>query len=209
MPMASVKCDYTNTQGQRLCSLPPWSRSEGSLCLLHDPSLQKPEEEVREILRSKMERGDFNFEGYVITISLNFREKIFSEFANFENCRFLGRETSFYRASFKKGALFNGSLFRGSKVNFSKVQWGGDFNLFNGVVFEAAEVNFLESVFSGKHIGFASARFTGQRLDFKGAEFQGTVFFTQTHFGADFTSFENAKFLGTLISFSRSHFEGK
>jgi ion channel len=164
---------------------------------------------MRQAIQAKMDRGDFNFEGYVFTIPVNFREKIFPEFVSFENCRFLGRETSFYRTSFKKGVLFNGSVFRGGRINFSRAQMGGDFNLFNGALFDAQDVNFLETSFSGKHIGFASARFTGHRLDFKEAEFQGTVFFTQTHFGATLISFEKVKFSGGLVSFSQSHFEGK
>jgi len=207
--MTKEACLSVNAHGQQICPLPVWSRSDKGLCLFHDPKMDKPEEEFLGLLHAKLQAGDFNFEGYVFTPSVLFRDFVFQEFANFENCQFLGKETSFYRARFKKGVLFNQAVFRGSRVNFSKAQLSGDFNLFNGVLFESAETIFQETQFGGKHIGFASARFSGQRLDFKDAEFLGTVFFTQCHFHSHLTTFEKAKLTGPLLSFTHAEFKGR
>jgi hypothetical protein len=207
--MSSERCRHFNPHGQNICPHPAWSGSEKRLCLFHDPSPERPEGEFQALLKEKLSEKDFNFEGYVFPVSVLFRDFVFSEFANFENCLFLGKETSFYKAVFQKGVLFNQATFRGNRVNFSRAQFLGDFNLFNGSAFEAWETVFQETHFSGKHIGFASARFSGQRLIFQDARFQGSVFFTQCQFASALSSFEKVRSNGEFFSFAESQFEGK
>ncbi|GEM_PF-613896 len=204
--MANQKCHYADHKGNKNCPHISWS--ERSLCIFHDPSPQKPEAELLEALRQKIEKRETNFEGYVFSCSVNFRDIVFQEFANFENCQFLGRETSFYKSSFLKGAIFNQSLFQGMKTTFSRAQFQGDFNLFNGTRFESHESSFTETRFHGKHVGFASAKFSGEKLDFKGADFQGTVFFTQVQIEVKHALFESIRYSGPLLSFANSHFSG-
>lgn len=207
--MSEEPCHYTNTHGKQVCRSPIWSGSDHRFCLLHDPSPLKPEEEALQLLKKKIEAGDLNFEGSIFHGPVNLRDVVFLEFANFENCQFLGRETSFYKASFKKGVLFNQAVFRGSRVTFSRAQLSGDFNLFNNASFEATETHFNAAVFSGKHVGFASAVFSGNRLDFEGASFEGTVFFNRCEFRSHLSIFEKMQFHGQSISFSHSRFQGK
>src|SRR4030095_7320640 len=207
--MPDLSCSHLNPQGLKRCPLPPWALSKEGLCLLHDSDLEKPVADFEALLQGKMERRDFHFEGTIFPSSLPWKEKVFPEFVNFENCRFLGKETNFYRASFKKGALFNGAVFKGTKTNFSKARFEGDFALFSGTLFESTETVFAETFFLAKHLGFASAKFTGNRLDFKQARFQGSIFLSQCHFLSTFTSFEKAEWGSGPCSFAGSVFEGE
>jgi len=204
--MAEGSCQYSNHQGQKNCPHPVWS--ENRLCIFHEPSKEKPEAEFNEALKRKIEKRDANFEGYVFATSVNFRDLVFQEFACFENCQFLGRETNFYKTAFLKGALFNQALFQGMKTTFSRSQFQGDFNLFNGARFESHETSFADARFHGKNVGFASAHFGGGKLDFKGADFQGTVFFTQARIESSHSSFEKIRYSGPSISFANAHFSG-
>ena len=206
--MAEGICQYSNHQGKQNCTHPVWPRSENNLCIFHDPSKSKPESELSEALRKKIEKREANFEGYIFTISVNFREVVFQDFANFEHCQFLGRETNFYKTVFLKGAVFNQALFQGIKTTFARAQFQGDFNLLNGAHFESHETNFSETHFHGKHVGFASAKFTGGKLDFKGADFKGNVFFTQAQLENSHISFEKTRYSGPMISFANAHFTG-
>jgi len=207
--MPSERCSHSNPHGQQICPQPIWEGSSKALCLFHDPQSEKPEAEFQRLLKKKLAEKDFNFEGYIFNAPVLFRDFVFSEFANFENCLFLGKETNFYKTVFQKGVLFNQTLFKGNRVNFSRAQFLGDFNLFNGSSFEAFETIFQDTHFSGKHIGFASARFSGHRLDFKEARFQGSVFFTQCQFSSSSSSFEKIRSTGEFFSFGESRFEGK
>lgn len=206
--MSISTCQHSNLQGKMSCSNPAWAHSEKNLCIFHDPSKHKPEAELSDALRKKIENKENNFEGYIFNISVNFRDIVFQDFANFENCQFLGRETSFYKAVFSKGAIFNQSVFQGMKTTFARALIQGDFVLFNNVKFEAHETSFLETRFNGKHISFASAKFCGGKLDFSSADFQGTVFFTHCALESSLISFDKVRYSGPLLSFANSHFKG-
>lgn len=206
--MTLQNCQYTNHQGKQNCTHPVWASSEKNFCIFHDAAKTKPEAEFNELLRKKINSRDFNFEGFIFTFSVNFRDVVFQEFANFANCQFLGRESSFYKTSFLKGAIFNQALFQGMKTNFSKAQFQGDFNLFNACRFESHESHFNEANFHGKHVSFANSHFKGEQLDFRASQFQGSVFFTQTELHSIHSSFEKIRYSGPMISFANSSMSG-
>jgi len=176
----NLSCGYTNSQGLQNCKQPIWEASSKRFCIFHDPSLQKPQNEIEDQLSFKTMNGDCSFEGYIFPYSVNFRGFIFKEFANFENCQFLGKETSFYKAQFQKGAIFNHSTFKGFRILFSKAQLSGDFVLFNNCSFDGAEILFVETVFSAKHLSFDASLLQGKLINFSQSQFKGAVFFTKT-----------------------------
>jgi len=181
----NLSCGYTNSQGQQNCKQSIWEGSPKRFCIFHDSSPQKPQNELEDQLSFKIMGGDCCFEGYIFPHSVNFRGFVFKEFANFENCQFLGKETSFYKAQFQKGAIFNHTTFKGFRILFSKAQFSGDFVLFNNCAFDGAEVLFVETAFLAKHLSFDASLFQGRLINFSQSQFKGSVFFTKTKWEAD------------------------
>ncbi|MBF0491818.1 MAG: hypothetical protein HQM15_03465 [Deltaproteobacteria bacterium] len=205
----SEKCQYKNPQGKNICSEKIWEQSPLKFCLLHDPSFTKPGEALEALVLKKIDLKQTYFEGAIFNGPLNLREKIFEDFANFEHCQFLGKETSFYKCQFLKGALFNNSVFKGNRTNFARAQFEGDFALFNAVEFESFETHFYDTQFRAKHVSFAGLRSKSQELSFKKAYFSGSTFFNESQFNGDQLNFDDCKVEGNLFSFSKSKIGGK
>ncbi|MBL7685266.1 MAG: two pore domain potassium channel family protein [Deltaproteobacteria bacterium] len=206
--MSQLHCQYLFGHDSKKCPYPIWEKSDSHLCLLHDPSPEKPPGLVHLLIQEKLQKKDFHFEGYIFVHPVSFREIIFEEFANFENCQFLGKDTSFYRAQFKKGSVFNQSIFKGSRLHFSRCQFLGNFNLFNHCQFLSEEMLWTQAEFKSKNISFASSIWKGNQLDFRESLFQGDVFFTQSRFEIAQLSFQKTLFDSQIVSFPQCHFQG-
>lgn len=156
-------------------------------CVLHCPALDKTED-FKSLIKSKLERDDYNFAGVFFPTDVSFQTTQFKFDANFSGARFNGG-AFFEHASFSGVADFRGAIFS-SRALFSSATFSG-------------KASFLLATFSDT-ASFFSATFSN-RADFYSVTFSGKTIFSSVTFisKADFT---NAAFI-TNTSFSSAMIE--
>ena len=179
-------CNYNS------CKNSTNSPHDNNFCIFHAPNGQKgiSIKEFNNLIFQKIEKEDYNFEGYIFPGNIQFKEVIsFKKKTNFNYAEFLG-DAHFTDIKFLKNAAFRKTRFSGNS-KFWNTQ-------FLGVA------DFFAANFSGD-VDFFSARF------YRGADFISTEFFgTANFFSAQFLSdvdFHSTQFYSN-INFKLAKFLG-
>jgi hypothetical protein len=166
-------------------------------CVLHYPGEEKNKEDFLKVVKSRLDRQDYDFRGAVFPEGTSdFEGFEFDADASFDGATFIGG-AQFRDATFSKSTHFNVAQFRGEETNFRDAQFGGGRAFFEGAQFGSRVTFFEGAQFSGGLTVFSEAQFTGEEISFSGAEF-----------GSVQTGFQKATFKG-LVRFSEATFREK
>ncbi len=204
-------------------------------CVLHFPSCDK-EEDLKQVLDSKLTQRDYNFggtffpagtsdfEAYEFNAEVNFAGATFAKGANFAGARFNGVETCFRVATFNgEQTNFSSAQFNGENTWFSTAQFNSEVTSFSGATFNGEQTSFVGATFSGdvpperRRTTFygatfnSNANFVGAKFDdswtlLSDVTFNGCASFSRVVFNSEATDFGSAKFGGENTSFYEAEF---
>jgi len=180
-------CRYTKIDGDR-CDQPSLEASSDGLCLFHEPSGGKNDDECTRAFLKRVDEGEHDFEGYQLA-DADLSGKVFHSDMIFRRAVFTGA-TSFRKANFTEHALFQEAIFKG-EVDMGGARFSND-------------VSFEDAVFKGD-ASFEGAHFDAGSL-WEKTHFSGNTNFKDTTFG-DRVQFEAARF-GTSTTFGHAQFFG-
>ena len=183
------------------CNHPVNRPYDDNYCLFHAPKEFKgiSVKRFNELIFEKIEKEDFNFEGYVFPGDIHFKKDAqFRGKSIFNSALFLG-DTNFTEVLFQKSAFFRKALFAGD-VHFRKSTFSGITDFF--LTHFSGEADFISVQFLGG-TSFISSQFEGGS-DFFSAKFTRDVDFYSTQFFNN-VNFKGVKFWGN-INFSSTKF---
>lgn len=183
------------------CNHPINRPYDDNYCVFHAPKEFKgiSVSQFNELIFEKIEKEDFNFEGFVFPGDIHFKKDTqFREKSTFNSALFLG-ETNFTEVRFLKGVSFRRALFTAA-VNFRKSAFLGITDFFS--THFSSNADFIAVQFRGG-TSFISSQFEGES-DFFSAKFARDVDFYSTQFFNN-VNFKRVKFGGN-INFSSTKF---
>ena len=153
------RCSYTWTEPgkekdvpvRNQCPEKVWYGSKEN-CIFHDPSKKKDVELFMQKLQEKLDRKDYNFQGYQFLENLDFSKKKFEKDAYFEGASF--QNAYFNKASFQdsyfNGASFQNAYFEGASFQNAHFEGASFQNAsFDGATFQIA--NFHKATFQNAY----------------------------------------------------------
>jgi len=162
--------------------------------------------EFNDLIFKQIEKGDYNFKGYVFPTGISFMEMVFKKEVDFTWAKFKGKFEEgvfedlcvvFFDAKFNSKVSFLGAEFSGGEVNFMSAEFTGE------------ETTFVDAKFSGGCVVFSNTKFSGGTANFEGAIFsEGDAIFANVEFSGGSADFESVKFYGGYAYFRGAKFSG-
>lgn len=190
---------------------------DDNYCIFHAPKDKKgiSDRDFLKLIESKVDIEDYNFEGYIFHIALNFHRMEFKKDVNFKNAKFQGKISAgqfdntcviFSEAKFGYGVYFINAEFSGGNVYFEKAEfWGNAY--FNSAKFTGGNYYFHETKFHKGDANFGGVEFYGESVLFNNSEFlDGNVMFIGVKFKVKNIEFTEIKFTGGSVNFSNAEF---
>jgi len=218
-----IMCKYAG------CDEQPNTPYDDEYCIFHAKKDKKgiSGEEFNKKIIKKIERQDYNFEGYIFPGGISFEGMEFNEKVNFIYAKFQGNLgkiikdkkgrlfnyddlcVNFKDVEFKSGVIFRDAEFSGGNTYFGETKFSGENVIFDNAIFSGGEVYFTNSEFASIRTIFRETKFSGGNADFKNVKFTGgNVFFIDTEFSGGKADFMSAKFSGGNVNFTNTKFTG-
>lgn len=191
-----TSCRYVSRLDGCKCQLPVWEGSGHGLCLGHAKELDKPKSAFLQLIRYKLRRKDYSFDGFVFPTHLHLKNFTFNE------------PVSFYDCTFHRGILFESIRFKSGLISFENSSFLGKTALFQKCDFEAEKNLFTGSRSDVNCMVFNHCRFAGDLTDFTKIRWQGrrALAFLKCFFDSRETSFVSAGLNAPVISFGQTFF---